>query len=505
MLTQPLLADANDANHDNIEIDLEPAEKSNFTMFFDTLPLRNIVSSLKNFFHSLGLVLLPSFLHFLFKVPASNLTAPSLNSTYSNELDYLIGVRGFASIIVFVYHWMHGSFHETIDYAYGDRINTGSEPSELHHMHIYQLPLLRVCYAAEAMVALFFILSGFILSYQPAQQMRDQTPIAALSTHAFRRAPRLFLPALAATLLAFVLYLTDAITLPTKSSHSILGQKSRTLLDFLYNLIVSGIWTWETRPGPDWALHPHLWTVPTEWRCSMALFALLLSTASRKPSTRFVLEVCVTMWCLAAGRWDVALFTAGAALAELRVKHEAQDLPISRSRRSQSVKRITLWEWVCTATLTLTLLLGLLLAGYPRMPPSSSTPLYGPLAAVVSGREEGRRLFYALGAVLVLLSLDRLELLQKFFRSRVALYFGRISYALYLVHGLLVRSIGQWVLNTVWRIRIGGDDNDGKGDGLGFNAKFGLASALFIPVVVWVADLFERGVERRLVRWTKQL
>ena len=222
----------------------------------------------------------------------------------------------------------------------------------------------------------------------------------------------------------------------------------------------------------------------------MVLFAVLLVTADRSPLCRLLIEVIVALWCLAAGRWDVALFVTGAVLAELRLRREAQD-----TAGTGVAARKVVWVWLRAVALGIMLLLGLLLAGYPRMPPVASAPVYGPLA-VLAGMDAGaRRVYYAFGAVLVLGALDGLPMAQRLFSSHVALYFGRISYALYLVHGLLIRAVGQRILDAVWRATAG--------EGLGFGVRFALASVLFVPVVVWVADLFERGVERRLVVWAR--
>lgn len=491
MLDCALLAGNDD---DSSIIDVEAGDRTTSTTPLRT-SFRNRLASLGVVLLSLLVAILPSFVQPLLpRRLTSTTTLPIYNPDHSDALTYLTGVRGLASIVVFVYHWTHGSYHGSMDYAYGDDNSTTSESSATHNDHILQLPLLRLFYAAEAMVALFFVLSGYVLSYRPVQQMHARTstsaPLVILSALAFRRAPRLYLPAIAATLLAFLLQLVGAIPAPTTPSALAM------LVPFLHRLLLSGVWTWDTLPGPGWSLHPHLWTVPTEWRCSMALFALLLSTAGRAPLSRLLLDAGVATWCLAAGRWDVALFVAGAVLSELRARGEAQRTP-------PGTKPVPWRDVLRTAALGAMLLLGLLLAGYPPRPPAAGTPLYGPLAVLGGGDPGARRVYYALGAMLAIGALDRLPGAQRPFRSRVALYFGRISYALYLVHGLLIRSVGQRVLDVVWEASAG--PREAEGGGWWFGARFGLASVLFVPIVLWGADLFERGVERRLVVWAKNL
>lgn len=493
MLTQPLLVAESD---EKSSVDLESGENSSSASIFNNSQLNKVLLLLR----ALGVAILPSFVaHLFIHRPTSPGEVILPGSNHSNELDYLTGIRGFASLIVFFYHWGHGSYRGSMDYAYGDSTSPGPESSAPFHNHLLQLPIFRLLYAAEAMVALFFILSGYILSYGPAQQMRDKKPITILSTHAFRRAPRLFLPALAAVLLASFLQLVGAIPISKATTSSALGPTVENLLAFLRSLLISGVWTWDTVPDAGWSLHPHLWTVPTEWRCSMVLFAVLLSTSGRTPAVRLFIDIGIAIWCFSAARWDVALFIAGAALAEIRVRREWH--LVSRIQDSRTTRRQAAWKLFRTLVLTGVFLLGMLLAGYPRKPPSASTPIYGPLSLLVGADENGRRVWYALGAIGILGALDSLPGLQKVFRSRVALYLGKISYALYLVHGLLIRSVGQRILNTVWRAGSGGSGGEPWDSGV----KFGLASLLFIPVVIWAADLFERGIERRLVALTKRI
>lgn len=221
----------------------------------------------------------------------------------------------------------------------------------------------------------------------------------------------------------------------------------------------------------------------------MVLFTLLLSLAQQTSMVRVGIEVGFAGWCMSAGRWDVALYVAGAVFAELRVRREK-----AGGERSSQVH-----VWLKSVGLSMMLFAGLLFASYPTKPPASSTTLYGPLAALVGGDPEGRRLFYTIGAVLVLGAVDNLHAMQKPFRGQIAFYFGRISFALYLVHGLLVRVVGQRLLDLIWS-EIGSGESDWE-----FGVKFGMASVLFVPIVLWAADLFERGVERNLMVWIKKM
>ncbi|KUJ21328.1 uncharacterized protein LY89DRAFT_770640 [Mollisia scopiformis] len=487
MESQSITDSHSDSDDDDSILDLELGELIEKTTTTPPTTTTKFLALFKSFL----ITILPSFIQPFFRSHSQPEPPPPTKSDRNDALTYLTGIRGVASVIVFIYHWTHGTYKTAMDHAYGDP-NTSPPNAAQENNHILQLPLLRLLYAAEAMVALFFILSGYVLSYKFIQQIHHNhnhnphsplvTATTTLSNLAFRRGPRLFLPALAATLLASLLQLLGAIPLP--HSHPPNSTALANLLIFLQKLLMSGIWTWDTIPGPGWGLHPHLWTVPTEFRCSMVLFVLLLSLAQRSSGLRLGIEGVVVVWCLVAGRWDVALFVAGAAGAELRV------------RREEGEGR----GWVKSIAWGILLVLGLLLASYPPIPPpAASTPVYGPLAKLVNGNPEGRRIFYALGAMFILASLDHLPAAQGVFRSRLALYFGRISYSLYLVHGVLIRAVGQRVLDEVFGWR------GGRIEGWAFGVRFAVASTVFVPLVVWGADLFERGVEGRAVVFIRKL
>lgn len=63
-----------------------------------------------------------------------------------------------------------------------------------------QLPFIRLTYSGGFMVCLFFVLSGFVLSYKPLQYCRSHDEassialLKSLSSSVFRRGARLFMP-----------------------------------------------------------------------------------------------------------------------------------------------------------------------------------------------------------------------------------------------------------------------------------------------------------------------
>ena len=82
--------------------------------------------------------------------------------------------------------------------------------------------------------------------------------------------------------------------------------------------------------------------------------------------------------------------------------------------------------------------------------------------------------------------------LRSIFDNPLSLYLGRISYALYLVHGPIVHMLGFWLVPAMWTIT-------GKEGMLGKETGFGIAFIIITGLVVWTADIFWRCIDVRCV------
>ncbi|KAK3351036.1 acyltransferase family-domain-containing protein [Neurospora tetraspora] len=85
------------------------------------------------------------------------------------------------------------------------------------------------------------------------------------------------------------------------------------------------------------------------------------------------------------------------------------------------------------------------------------------------------------------------------FESSIAQYLGKISYAIYLVHGPVLHTLGYTVMKFTWT-QVTGTETDGQ-----YVTGFVLASLVVVPLVVWVADVFWRGVDEPVVRLARRV
>lgn len=140
-----------------------------------------------------------------------------MNTPKTHSTQYLDGIRGLASLIVFIFHFTHLLFPSTNSgYIVGSK-NTS----------IWQLPMIRFAYSGAAMVSIFFIVSGYVLTHRYIQKMYQQEYLSlytSLTSLTFRRALRLFLPSLASCILAFFCTSIGIVVPPTKTHHHVSRQ-----------------------------------------------------------------------------------------------------------------------------------------------------------------------------------------------------------------------------------------------------------------------------------------
>jgi peptidoglycan/LPS O-acetylase OafA/YrhL len=103
-----------------------------------------------------------------------------------------------------------------------------------------------------------------------------------------------------------------------------------------------------------------------------------------------------------------------------------------------------------------------------------------------------------IGAAVVLLGLCGSEYLRKPFATPLAVYMGKISFPLYIVHGPITHIIGLRLVPFFWSI---------VGDTTLFQYEAGviLAFVLQAALVVWVADIVMRTIDTPGVRFGRTL
>ncbi|CEJ91359.1 hypothetical protein VHEMI07078 [[Torrubiella] hemipterigena] len=371
----------------------------------------------------------------------------------ASRVSFLDGLRGYASLIVFISHFLE-PFEPAKRFGYG----FGEE-----HNSFLQLPIIRVFYSGVPMVAIFFIISGYALSYKPfmlvhhgpASQLSD-----TLASAIFRRDSLEYatLPGVIEPRPRRFVNARDQFT-----------DWCRFVVDELTNP-----WDWRVA---DYVYDSHLWTIPIEFRASLVLFLVLTCISRIRRLYRLAISAALGLYCMWCGKWHMALFMCGMLFADLAAMNRA---PLVTSNR----------YW-CLVISLVPLILGLLLLSFP-IRNGHKTPGYVLLSRITLNYN----IWHTFGAILVFWAFENSLILRRAFDNSFARYLGKISYALYIVHGPILHSLGYGITSYIC--------------GLGENLSFSNYSGLFLgfllvaPIVFWWADIFERLVDQqsvKLARW----
>jgi peptidoglycan/LPS O-acetylase OafA/YrhL len=417
--------------------------------------------------------------------------------------DYLDGTRGIASLIVMFAHFVQTT-HPNLYFGYGQ----GPSGEKL----LLQLPILRLIYAGNAMVAIFFVLSGYALSIKPLGRARDrqwEKLHRELSSSIFRRAGRLMLPAIASSFFAMVVGQLGGVehdaAISIFSETKTVLRLSSTRLERLLRWIsgvgsLISIWTWEFRL-PDLQYGLNLWTLSVELRCSLVLYLFIMGTSRLRPRALQLVLGASMCYCMAYGRWDVCLFLAGMLLAHINLttdgEHDSNFLPLSLSK----TKEFSSSSFFNNITLLAILILGLFLASEPERN-ALDAPYFSSLNALIPNSiflpNVVHRFWVAIGAILIIYVTSQVSTLKALLRARCVQYLGEISFALYLVHDTVNASVGHWLQNAAWSVM-------GTQTRMKYEMGFLMAMCVVIPLVFWVADVFWRGVDKPLVAFMNLL
>lgn len=499
-------------------------------------PIQGTTATILKLVRNLLHVVLPSFLINL----VNNTQHSEHTKSQSRKIASLDGLRGIACLFVFHAHYAY-SFSNCLEEAGSD---------VLKGRIMYQ-PYISLLWSGIAMVNIFFFVSGYVLVGKSLRQIRSNEVSAAFSTISsavFRRALRLYIPSMAIIMITAGMahfHLFDAGSsfywqthqgnigpqeAPPPRLGSFFAQFYDGLKDcyrMLDNTVPWGKFNFpyesDDRARPAGISHDkHLWTIPVEFKCSMLIFMILISTARIRSNWRILIHVAFAFNCLFSERFPETLFIAGMVFAEIdiiseRISMESNPQIPPGTQYSQSLSiedkpgRKIDWRLLPTnrrlrhmGSLVI-FILGLFLLSVPPQdaygyvayrPALSLVPLY------IAEKDDFIRV---VGAIMTTWPVATSPVIAPLFCNPVAQYLGQISFALYLVHGAIIKSMWYWLQPSVnnfvsgmpvWEMPSGQ-----------FIRFWILGYMLVLPVVLWSADVFWRLIDQRsvsLARWVEE-
>ncbi|QDS70833.1 hypothetical protein FKW77_005065 [Venturia effusa] len=448
----------------------------------------------------------------------------------------LDGLRGIAALFVFFFHVLF-SYQQFVEYGYGQ---------SQQQTRLIQLPFISLFYRGHAMVSVFFVVGGYVLSMKPLTLVHARQYSAAhsaLVSSVFRRGIRLYMPAIVATFMTMLSIYAGLWEYPRRfitedrqfiwysDSHparqSSFGHQLRDWFSATINL--TDLFNYYNKNGflmPYYNDYdPHLWTVPFEYRSSLVVTMVLLAFSRCKTFPRLALMVGTIIFCGMWDRWELVCFLTGTLLCDLDIAtrgaavndpdsdseelYDFEKLPTMEHKTSASAGRLSglISEARRGSTILLTrpgfkrwivfFTIGLYFLSTPNLG-IDETPGYQWLFIHLTPHTytDKKRFLQSLGAILVTWSVANCSALQRPFDTPFAQYLGKISYALYIVHGPLIHIVGYSVTPSVW-IWVTGMN--------GWSYLVGLViGTLVLAVCVAVmADWFWRVVDTRAVQLSR--
>lgn len=405
---------------------------------------------------------------------------------------WLDGLRGVAAFIVYINHYTGMNFGK-FQRAYGDyELDDWSSP--------VQLPFIRVIYCGLPMVHIFFIISGFALSYKPVKLIRGRQYRElheSLASSVFRRGFRLFLPTVASTLFVMLCSYVGIVSggLPTLAENIADWWKAMGT--------ITNSWSWDVLWYP--AYDVHLWTIGIEFSHSMLLFVTILGTSRMKTTLRLSFLFVFVFYCMRYGHWGPSEFIAGMILAEFTLmqseKNDVVDGPLLPPSKNAPLKRIAL-----VVFLLANLAFALFVAGWPNgdvsvQPGFSVIYRNTPEPFWSTGGNVLIFPWYALGAVQIVMAVHQMQPLQNLFVTPIAQYLGDISFSLYLMHGPMQGILEHRFLPFVWYL-VDGTETAGMWQ---TTIAWFIGFVLLAPFTIWISDVFWRLVDMPSVRFARWL
>jgi peptidoglycan/LPS O-acetylase OafA/YrhL len=371
----------------------------------------------------------------------------------AKKIYYLDGIRGVAAFLVMLHHFGLAFFPAVFTL----------ETSKAHMRNAREVAfgdsVFSVLVNGNFCVCIFFVLSGFVLSRQYFLSARHETLVAAT----LRRFLRLYVPVAAAILIGYLLM---------KAS-------------WFYNVPVSTVAHSEWWMGAYWVTeHPELrlfqsltystmfqgdnfwdnplWTISIEFFGSLLVFAFLALTHNIR-NRRFVMAV-LLLYFFFFGYYYYTAFMLGIVL------HEVDGRKI----------RSPFWGTLVSGLLMVT---GLLMGADSRMRD------WFPWSVATTPNQEFV-VNHVLGSTLLMLSVLISPRLRWLFSTRIARFLGRISFSLYLIHALVICSLGCWLfLQFYWT--------------LGYTRATGIALLGSLAVTIPLSWAMTRFVDDQGVRLSK--
>ena len=357
-------------------------------------------------------------------------------------------------------------------------------------------------------VHIFFIISGYVLSYKPLKQIHNQQFSAlatTLSSSVFRRGLRLFLPSFTTLFLMALALFCGFSDERYAERYFALSSQMRRVWEACWQL-VGASWAIDDLSTPKMPYNPALWTIPVEFSQSLLLFAVILGLSRCVVNIRLVLLVFITAFCFYSGQLYAVEFVGGMLIAEATLLQDRSlftpecspiILPKFAEQKPKESTCGSTRESLVQGLWIANVISGLFIASWTN---NHVEEVWGLrfLDTHTPRPYTGQRVWFCFGAFQIVTACTQLRQLQNIFTTELAQYLGNISYALYLTHNLCLTILEPAVVPVL-------DQIFGKATFSGRHLTWLAGLLIYTPFVIFVADLFWRLVDIPTVKFARWL
>ncbi|PKS04898.1 hypothetical protein jhhlp_008262 [Lomentospora prolificans] len=347
------------------------------------------------------------------------------------NVKWVDGLRGLASFLVVLTHIARGFDPELF----------GPAVSENGPARFLQWPYVRVLVQGRIGVAIFSMVTGYVCALKPIKLIRQgnrEAALMSLTKSSLRRIPRLVLPTTIATLIIWVLCMLGAFEIAKHSGPGWTANTSPTRYGTVYknveHLVKEIIHTW-TRNTNEY--DPNQWTLLPLLKGSMIVYVFIVATSTL--ASRFRMMAALCMWFYYFLSNDAAfgmMFFWGVFLSELQNTPSANDFLTARP----IISRV-----ICVSSMVF----GLCIASFPEGNTewaAWSNNMRIIFDYILPKGADYSRFSTALGLQFIAVGLHCSPLLRDLLSNRWFLWLGKQSFAVYLLHGTIPRTVLCYML-----------------------------------------------------------
>ncbi|KAL3478446.1 acyltransferase 3 [Aspergillus californicus] len=359
---------------------------------------------------------------------------PSVKGDPRKSVKWIDGLRGIASFLVVLTHLARAWDYD----LFSPRDSEDKAP------RLLQLPVFRIPWQGRLGVTIFAFLTGYVCALKPVKLSRNGNMLGAFTAvgkSAFRRPPRLILPATLALIISWAMAQCGAFITANRSDCSWCRYAAPDLKasfgEEVLSLFQNFLSTWTTGymayDDHQWALLPLLLT-------SMLVYILTCATMFMRFRWRLFVYLMMALYFHQNAAKTTETFQLqgvyGMFLSDLSYEVSFQEF-------------LTKWKWPRRVVAVILTAIGLFVCGYPGENPEWSTwssAMHKAAKYIFPPEVNIGRRYSALGVDLIIFAIYISPSVKEFLSNRLLLWLGTQSFAVYLVHGTLLRTVLCWML-----------------------------------------------------------